>query len=71
MYQFPNSTAINSISKIENARVSVTWNSGKTYTYELANPKKFFLDLDSTVTSKGSIGQFINFQIQDNVMRQV
>jgi hypothetical protein len=72
MYAFPNSTAISEISEITENQVAITWTSGsKTYQYELSNPRQFSMDLKSIVKNKGSIGRFINSQIQKNYMRQV
>ena len=70
-YIFPNSTAIQEISEVTDNQVSVTWNSGSSYTYKLADSGQFILALDKVVSSNASIGSFVNSQIQQNMMQLV
>jgi hypothetical protein len=71
VYLFPNSTAIREISEVVDDKVSVTWNSGSSYTYHLADAEQFIMTLNEIVSSKASIGSFINSQIHQNMMQLV
>lgn len=65
-YNFTKSTAIASISDVVEGKVDITWKSGSTYTYTLSNVEQFMSNLSEIVSSGGSVGRFVNSQIQQN-----
>lgn len=65
-YTFPQSTAVSSISDIENGKVEITWKTGKSYTYIIEDVADYTQLLTETVNSNSSIGSFVNSQIQQN-----
>ena len=65
-YNFTKSTAITSISDAVEGKVDITWRSGTTYTYTLSNVEQFMFNLSEIVSSGGSVGRFVNSQIQQN-----
>lgn len=68
-YNFTKSTAISSISDVVDNTVSITWTSGSTYTYTLSDAEKFATSLAEIVSTGGSVGRFVNLQIQQNALQ--
>ena len=72
MFTNINSSAIESISDIENGQVSITFNGGRSYTYGVADVERFTAALTDVINSDKSVGQFINRAIrQDKMLEQV
>lgn len=68
-YDFTKSTAISSISDVTDNQVQITWKSGATYTYTLANAERFTTSLAEIVSTGGSVGRFVNSQIQEQMLQ--
>ena len=68
-YTFTNSTAISSISDVVEGKVDITWTTGKTYSYNISDAEQFASMLSEIVSSGGSVGRFVNSQIQQNVLQ--
>lgn len=68
-YNFTKSTAISSISDVDDNKVSITWTSGSTYTYTLTDAEMFMSNLANIVSTGGSVGSFVNSQIQQNMLQ--
>jgi hypothetical protein len=68
-YNFTKSTAITSISDVVENKVNITWKSGSTYTYTLSDAEKFISNLTEIISSGGSVGRFVNSQIQQNLLQ--
>jgi hypothetical protein len=68
-YNFTKSTAITSISDVVENKVNITWKSGSTYTYTLSDAEKFISNLTEIISSGGSVGRFVNSQIQQNFLQ--
>lgn len=63
MFKF-NSSAVNSISDVENGQVTIQFNNGRDYTYNVANPATFVEDLSLVIENEDSVGKFINLSIR-------
>lgn len=70
-YTFPQSTAISSISDIENGTVQITRKTGNSYIYTIEDVADYTQLFTETVNSNASIGRFVNFQIQQNKLSLV
>jgi hypothetical protein len=68
-YTFTKSTAISSISDVVEGKVDITWTTGKTYSYNISDAEQFASMLSEIVSSGGSVGRFVNSQIQQNVLQ--
>lgn len=69
-YDFTKSTAISSISDVVDNQVQITWkSSGRTYTYTLADAERFTTSLAEIVRTGGSVGRFVNSQIQEQMLQ--
>ena len=71
LYNFTKSTAITSISDVVGNKVDITWKSGSTYTYTLADAEMFMSNLSVIVSTGGSVGRFVNSQIQQSALQLV
>ena len=70
-YNFTKSTAIISISDVVENKVDITWKSGSTYTYTLADAEMFMSNLSEIISTGGSVGHFVNSQIQQSALQLV
>ena len=68
-YNFTKSTAISNISDVVENSVAITWKSGATYNYSISDAENFVALLAETVSSGGSVGRFVNSQIQTNMLQ--
>ncbi len=68
---FPKSSAISKMSDIANDTVVITWMTGNSYTYHIADVDDYSKSLDEVVASDASIGRFVNSQIQQNKLSLV
>ncbi len=68
-YNFTKSTAITNISDVVGNKVDITWKSGTTYTYTLSDAEMFMSNLTKIVSTGGSVGRFVNSQIQQNTLQ--
>jgi hypothetical protein len=64
---YPNSTAIESISDLIDNKVTIKWKNGNSYTYTVLNPESFLKDLSDVK----SVGSFVNRKIQENALQLV
>lgn len=71
LYNFTKSTAITSISDVVENKVDITWKSGSTYTYTIADVEMFVSNLSEIVGTGGSVGRFVNSQIQQSALQLV
>ncbi len=62
------SSAIKSISDIEDGKVIITFNGGRDYTYAVTDVEKFVSQLTEVITQKDSVGGFVNMAIRENLM---
>lgn len=63
MFNFQ-SSAIENISEVQDGQVTVTFNGGRDYTYNVANPSSFVADLNLVIENEDSVGKFINLAIR-------
>lgn len=68
-YTFTKSTAISNISDVVDNTVSITWTTGSTYTYTLSDAERFTTALAEIVSTGGSVGRFVNSQIQEKMLQ--
>ena len=66
-----NSTAINSISDIENGQVTIEFVSGKPYTYQVADTEAWENDLNDVIEEGESVGAFVNRALRANLLQLV
>ena len=70
MFKF-NSSAIESISDLNDDQVQITFNGGREYTYKVANPSEFVSNLNLVIKNEDSVGKFINLAIRGEDLVQV
>ena len=63
MFKFE-SSAIDNISDVQDGQVVVTFNGGRDYTYDVADPANFVSDLQLVIDNEDSVGKFINLAIR-------
>jgi hypothetical protein len=63
MFKFQ-SSAIDNISDVQDGQVTVTFNGGRDYTYNVADPDTFVSDLEMVIENEDSVGRFINLAIR-------
>lgn len=63
MFNFT-SSAIESISNVNDGKVDVTFNGGRKYTYGVRDVQQFTAALTQVITENGSVGRFINQSIK-------
>lgn len=63
MFNFT-SSAIESISDVQDGKVTVTFNGGREYTYAVPNVDQFVSELTSVINAQGSVGRFVNTAIK-------
>ena len=63
MFNFQ-SSAIDNISDVQDGQVTVTFNGGRDYTYNVADPDTFVSDLNMVIENEDSVGKFINLAIR-------
>lgn len=70
MFNFT-SSAVESISDLQNDQVTITFNGGRDYTYQVANPDTFVSNLQLVIENEDSVGKFINLSIRDEQLVSV
>lgn len=70
MFKFQ-SSAIENISEVQNGQVTVTFNGGRDYTYNVTDPDNFIEDLNLVIENEDSVGKFINLAIRGDQLTQV
>ena len=55
MFKFE-SSAIDNISNVQDGQVVVTFNGGRDYTYDVADPANFVTDLQLVIDNEDSVG---------------
>ena len=68
MFKF-NSSAIDNISDVQDGQVVVTFNGGRDYTYDVADPANFVTDLQLVIDNEDSVGKFINLAIRGEELK--
>ena len=68
MFKF-NSSAIDNISDVQDGQVVVTFNGGRDYTYDVADPANFVTDLQLVIDNEDSVGKFINLSIRGEALK--
>lgn len=63
MFNFT-SSAIESISDVQDGKVTVTFNGGREYTYAVPQVDQFVSELTSVINNDGSVGRFVNNAIK-------
>ena len=63
MFKFQ-SSAIENITEVQNGQVTVTFNGGRDYTYNVSDPAGFVADLNLVIENEDSVGKFINLAIR-------
>jgi hypothetical protein len=58
------STAVRSISDLEDGVVSITFQNGREYNYSVLDPSDFVNQLNLIIESDESVGRFVNQQIR-------
>jgi hypothetical protein len=51
--------------------VTVTFNGGRDYTYNVTDPAEFVADLNLVIENEDSVGKFINLAIRGDQLTQV
>jgi hypothetical protein len=69
-FQFQ-SSAIASISDVQDEQVTITWSGGRDYTYKVADPANFVSNLQLVIDNEDSVGKFINLSIRERVLENV
>jgi hypothetical protein len=70
MFKFQ-SSAIENISEVQNEQVTITFNGGRDYTYNVTDPAEFVADLNLVIENEDSVGKFINLAIRGEALTQV
>ena len=70
MFKFT-SFAIDNISEVQDGQVTITFNGGRDYTYNVADPAGFVTDLNLVIENEDSVGKFINLAIRGDQLTQV
>jgi len=70
MFKFQ-SSAIENISEVQNGQVTVTFNGGRDYTYNVTDPSGFVADLNLVIENEDSVGKFINLAIRGDQLTQM
>jgi len=70
MFKFQ-SSAIENISEVQDGQVTVTFNGGRDYTYNVTDPVEFVADLNLVIENEDSVGKFINLAIRGDQLTQV
>jgi hypothetical protein len=70
MFKFQ-SSAIENISEVQDGQVTVTFNGGRDYTYNVTDPAEFVADLNLVIENEDSVGKFINLAIRGDQLTQV
>lgn len=63
MFNFT-SSAIESISDVQDGKVTVTFTGGREYTYAVPQVDQFVSELTKTINAQGSVGRFVNNAIK-------
>lgn len=63
MFKFQ-SSAIDSITDVQDGKVTITFTGGRDYTYSVADPDTFVSDLNMVIENQDSVGKFINLAIR-------
>jgi hypothetical protein len=63
MFKFQ-SSAIENISEVQDGQVTITFNGGRDYTYNVSDPANFIEDLNLVIENEDSVGKFINLAIR-------
>ena len=63
MFKFQ-SSAIDSITDVQDGQVTITFTGGRDYTYKVADPDTFVSDLNMVIENEDSVGKFINLAIR-------
>jgi len=67
-----NSSAIQSISDVSNENeVTIVFNNGKPYTYEVADVNAWNNDLNEVLSEDESVGRFVNRAIKVGILKQI
>lgn len=59
MFQFT-SSAIESISDVQDGKVTITFAGGRDYTYSVRDVEQFTSALSQVIAESGSVGRFVN-----------
>lgn len=59
MFQFT-SSAIESISDVQDGKVTITFTGGRDYTYSVRDVEQFTSALSQVISESGSVGRFVN-----------
>jgi hypothetical protein len=70
MFEF-SSSAIENISDVTDGKVTITFNGGRDYTYNVTDPAEFVADLNLVIENEDSVGKFINLAIRGDQLTQV
>ena len=68
MFKFE-SSAIDNISDVQDGQVVVTFNGGRDYTYDVADPADFLSNLQLVIDNDDSVGKFINLAIRGEALK--
>lgn len=63
MFKF-SSSAIESISDVNNGKVDITFSGGRTYTYSIKDVEEFTSSLSKVINTNDSVGRFVNQMIR-------
>lgn len=67
-----NSSAIQSISEVSDKNeVTITYQNGKPYVYEVADVEAWVNDLAETISFEESVGRFVNKAIKVGILKQI
>ena len=63
MFNFT-SSAIESISDVNDGKVSITFTGGRNYTYSVQDVEQFVSQLSTVIANQQSVGRFVNSAIR-------
>jgi hypothetical protein len=70
MFQF-SSSAIESISDVNDGKVTITFNGGREYTYGVQDVEQFVSQLSGVISAQQSVGRFVNTAIKSEQLLAV
>ena len=70
MFQF-SSSAIESISDVNDGKVTITFNGGREYTYGVQDVEQFVSQLSGVIAAQQSVGRFVNTAIKSEQLLAV
>ena len=65
------SSAIESISDVQDGKVTITFAGGREYTYGVADVERFTTEMTNTITQGDSVGRYFNTALRSDLLTLV